>query len=69
MATAPSAETEEITVSLPADVVREIDHLAAEKGLTRSEWLTAPARRYLFGEQRWRALQASAAEHARRPGL
>ncbi|MDP9363931.1 MAG: ribbon-helix-helix protein, CopG family [Chloroflexota bacterium] len=69
--TTPAATDElvEVTVSLPADVLREIDQLAAEKERTRSFMLTAAARRFLFSEERWRALQASAAEHAQRAGL
>ena len=69
MATAPSVATEEITIALPADVLREIDRLATEKGLTRSQLLTGAARRFLFDEERWRTLQASASAHARSAGL
>lgn len=64
MATAGTATTEaltEVTVSLPADVLREIDQMAAEKGRTRSDLLTSGARRYLFSEQRWREVQAAVA--------
>lgn len=67
--TATTADLEEITVSLPADVLREIDRIAADMKLTRSEMLTGAARRFLFSEQRWRRLQASGAEHARAAGL
>ncbi len=72
MASAPTTTTEElveVTVSLPADVLREIDRLAAEMKLTRSEMLTGAARRFLFSEARWRRLQAYGAERAREAGL
>jgi len=72
MASAPTATTpdlEEVTVSLPTDVLREIDRIAADMKLTRSEMLTGAARRFLFSEQRWRALQASASAAAQRAGL
>lgn len=69
MATAPTVETEAITVSLPVDVLGEIDRLAAEKGRTRDELLTGAARRYLFSEERWRRLQAIGSERAREAGL
>jgi len=64
MATAVAATTEELTeiaVSLPADVLQEIDRMAAEKGRTRSDLLVAGARRYLFSERRWREVQAAVA--------
>jgi predicted transcriptional regulator len=72
MASAPTSTTEElvaVTVSLPADVLREIDRVAAEMGLTRSELFTGAARRLLFGEQRWREAQALFAEAAREAGF
>ena len=69
MAIAASVETEEITVTLPTDVLVGIDQFAAEKGLSRSEMLTAAARRYLFSERRWKETQAAIAEAARRAGL
>ena len=50
MATVPSVETEEITVSFPVDVLGEIDRLAEEKGRTRDELLVGAARGYLFHE-------------------
>jgi metal-responsive CopG/Arc/MetJ family transcriptional regulator len=59
--TAATEELTEVTVSLPADVLQEIDQMAAEKGRTRSDLLVAGARRYLFSEQRWREVQAAVA--------
>ena len=58
--TTPAATDElvEVTVSLPADVLREIDRVAAEMELTRSEMFTGAARRFLFSEERWRESQA-----------
>jgi predicted transcriptional regulator len=72
MASAPTTPTEElveVTVSLPADVLREIDRVAAEMKLTRGDLLTGSARRYLFSEQRWREAQAVFAEAAREAGF
>ncbi len=69
MATAPTVETQEITVSLPVDVLGEIDRLAEEKGRTRDELLVGAARGYLFREERWREVQAAVAAGARESGL
>ena len=69
MVTAPSVETEEITVALPVDVLREIDRVAADMGLTRNALMIGAARRFLFSEERWRRLQAVGAERAREAGL
>ena len=69
MATAPSMETEEITVSLPVDVVRELDELAIGMGRTRNDLMVGAVRGLLFGEQRWREVQAAVAAGARESGL
>ena len=69
MTGASTVATKEVTISLPTDVLREIDNLAAEKGRTRSQVMTGAARRYLFSEQRWREVQAVIAEGARQGGL
>jgi len=72
MASAPTATTEqleEVTISLPVDVLREIDRVAAEMRRTRSEMLTGAARRFLFSEERWRELQAHFSEGFREAGL
>lgn len=69
MASAPPAATEEITLSLPLDVVREIDLVAARRGLSRSALMTGAARQWLLGDRRWREVQASIAEQARQSGL
>ena len=62
-------KTEEVAVSLPADVLREIDWVAAEMGLTRSEMFTGAARRFLFSEERWRELHAHFSEGFRQAGF
>lgn len=69
MASAPTATTERITIDVPTDVLRELDGVAARMGLDRGDVITGAYRRFLFSEQRWRALQASAAAAAQRAGL
>ncbi len=72
MASAPTTTTEqlvEVIIAMPADVLREIDRIAAEMGLTRSEMFTGAARRFLFSEERWRELQAHFSEGFRQAGF
>lgn len=44
------------TISLPPKVYSEMDHLAREKGMTRSELLRDALRRYQKEEEDWREL-------------
>jgi predicted transcriptional regulator len=69
MASAPTATTKEVTLALPADVLREIDALAAEKGRTQDQVILGAIRRFLIDERRWRELQSAAAQHAAAAGL
>jgi predicted transcriptional regulator len=69
--TTPAATDElvEVTVSLPADVLREIDRLSAEQGRSRSFMVTAAVKDYLFDEERWREVQAVFSKAAQDAGL
>ncbi len=69
MAIAPNVETEEVTVSLPVDVLQELDELADGMGRTRNDFMVGAVRGLLFDEQRWREVQAAVAEGARESGL
>ncbi len=57
-----------INISVPPDLLRQIDELAAADQRTRSELLNDAARRYM-SDQRWRRIQAIGAERARAAGL
>ncbi len=69
MAIAPNVETEEVTVSLPVDVLQELDELADGMGRTRNDLMIGAVRGLLFDEQRWREVQAAVADGARESGL
>lgn len=47
-----------VTVSLPPDLARQVDHLAEREGRTRSELFRAAIRRYLDERRRWDELSA-----------
>jgi len=68
MAIAPTVANEEITLSLPTDLIGWIDELAAKQGRTRHEMLEWAAR-YFVSTLRWRAIQAVAAPAAAAAGL
>ena len=57
-----------INISLPEELLREIDQTAATEHRTRSELLREGARRYI-SDQRWRRIQAEASERARAAGI
>jgi metal-responsive CopG/Arc/MetJ family transcriptional regulator len=57
-----------INISLPEELLREIDESAAAEHRTRSEWLRESARRSL-SDQRWRRIQAEVSERARAAGI
>jgi metal-responsive CopG/Arc/MetJ family transcriptional regulator len=58
-----------VSLTLPQDLVREIDEAVAETGRTREEFLRAAVRRFVFSERQWRDLQAYGAERAEALGL
>jgi metal-responsive CopG/Arc/MetJ family transcriptional regulator len=60
--------TKVINISLPEELLREIDETAAAEHRTRSEWLRESARRSL-SDQRWRRIQAEVSERARAAGI
>ena len=57
MASVATAATKEISISLPSDMVQEIDDLAAKQGRTRDEVIQQAATYYL-STRAWRAIQA-----------
>jgi len=63
-------EVVKINVSLPDDVLQELDRAAREAETSRSEFLVQAARHYLAGkeEERARERRRSAAESIRRIG-
>ena len=60
--------TKPITVSLPADLVRETQRVAKEESRTRSEVIRDALQQYL-ASRRWRRLREWGAETADRLGL
>jgi CopG family transcriptional regulator/antitoxin EndoAI len=62
------ASTRVRSLSLPSDLVREVERLAKQEGRTKTEVLREALRRY-GEERRWRGLQRYGAGRARRLGL
>lgn len=60
--------TKPITVSLPADLLRETQRVAREEARTRSELIRDALRQYL-ASRRWQRLRQWSAETAERLGL
>jgi CopG family transcriptional regulator/antitoxin EndoAI len=60
--------TKPITVSLPADLLRETQRVAREEARTRSELIRDALRQYL-ASRRWQRLRQWGAETAERLGL
>jgi len=58
-----------INISLPEELLREIDEMAAKEHRTRSELFRASARYYLSQRYRWREIQRLAAERAQENGI
>jgi len=65
----PAVASEDITVSLPTDVLEAMDQLAKERGRTRNQMVVAAVRRFVLAEQRWLETQAVVAAAAREAGL
>ena len=68
MASAPTVASEELTVSLPTDLLASIDELAQKQESTRNEVIERAAR-YYVSAMRWRGIQAVAAPAAAAAGL
>lgn len=61
--------TKVINISLPEELLREIDEVAALEHRTRSELLRESARRYIRLRQEWREIQSVVAERAKEAGI
>jgi CopG family transcriptional regulator/antitoxin EndoAI len=57
-----------INISIPTDLLRQIDEAACAESRTRSELLREAARRYIAARQ-WQAIQTVVAARAREAGL
>jgi metal-responsive CopG/Arc/MetJ family transcriptional regulator len=57
------------SISLPKDLIEEIDAAAAELNKSPEAVVRASVRRYLKQERDWRALQEHASELARAAGI
>jgi CopG family transcriptional regulator/antitoxin EndoAI len=62
------ATTRVRSLSLPSDLVREVERLAKQEGRTKTEILREALRRY-GQERRWRGLQRYGAGRARTVGV
>jgi CopG family transcriptional regulator/antitoxin EndoAI len=62
------ATTRVRSLSLPSDLVREVERLAKQEGRTKTEILREALRRY-GQERRWRRLQRCGAGRARTVGV
>jgi metal-responsive CopG/Arc/MetJ family transcriptional regulator len=60
--------TKPITISLPADLVREAQRVAKEEARTRNELIRDALQQYL-ASRRWQRLRQWGAETAKRLGL
>jgi CopG family transcriptional regulator/antitoxin EndoAI len=60
--------TKPITISLPTDLLREMQRVAREEARTRSELIRDALRQYL-ASRRWQRLRKWGAETAERLGL
>lgn len=58
-----------INISLPEELLREIDDVAAQEHRTRSELLRESARRYIRLRQEWREIQSVVADRAQKAGI
>ena len=57
-----------LSLSLPPELLREVERVAKQEGRTKSELFREALRRYVE-ERRWRGLQRYGASRARRLGL
>ncbi|MBI2863308.1 MAG: ribbon-helix-helix protein, CopG family [Chloroflexi bacterium] len=60
--------TKTVTVSLPAEMMTQVEEAMAEEGQTRSGLLREALRRYLAARE-WRKLQAYATTKAKEKGI
>jgi metal-responsive CopG/Arc/MetJ family transcriptional regulator len=57
------------TITLPEQLLREIDDAVAETGLSRDDLLHAAVHRFLRSDRRWRKLRQYGEERARALGI
>ncbi|MGH2561897.1 MAG: ribbon-helix-helix protein, CopG family, partial [Thermomicrobiales bacterium] len=57
------------SLSLPKELIEEIQAAAEEADLSKEVLIRAAVRRFLDSERRWRSIQAEGAELARAAGL
>jgi metal-responsive CopG/Arc/MetJ family transcriptional regulator len=65
----PAMVSKVINISLPEELLREIDEAAAFEHRTRSELMRESVRSYIESRRRWREIQTIGAERARALGL
>lgn len=58
-----------VTISIPPELARRVDHLAKTEGRTRSELFREAVRQYLEGRERWNKLFAFGQEYVRRTAI
>ncbi len=58
-----------VNISLPRELLKQMDRVAKRESRSRSELLRAAARMYVEQKRRWDRLFAYGRQHARRLGL
>lgn len=58
-----------INLSVPSDLLKDIDRQAKSEHRTRSEFFRDAAREHILREQKWKSLQRYGASQARKMGI
>jgi metal-responsive CopG/Arc/MetJ family transcriptional regulator len=56
-------------MSLPPELYKEVDELAQQKGISRSELLRQALKQYVASERRWQQIRKWGEETAKRLGI
>lgn len=62
-------KTKIVNMSLPPEIYQEVEELARQKGISRSELLRQALKQYVASEKRWQEIRAWGEETARRLGI
>lgn len=62
-------QTKIINISLPPEIYREVDELAQQKGVSRSELLRQALKQYVTSERRWQQIRKWGEESAKELGI
>jgi metal-responsive CopG/Arc/MetJ family transcriptional regulator len=62
-------QTKIVNMSLPPEIYKEVDELAQQKGISRSELLRQALRQYVASERRWQQIRKWGEGSAKRLGI